>query len=192
MRHAPPLALCLVGVPGVGKSTLLHAVTQDTPHEHVVGSSVVKAVLAPKTVADLDRMPPAAQAKVRHAAIARLAERRARCAGVLLVDGHCVLRDRHTGRLRVVFTEADRRFYDALVHLDGAAARVAAQIAGDPTRARHGVSATELEAHLLAERNAAAAQAERMGVPFLRIEAEGRGARQAALLAFLEGLEASL
>lgn len=189
LRHRRSLAVCVVGVPGVGKSTLLalYAETYPSDARHIVGSSIVKAIIAPDSVRDLDGYPLARQDAVRAEAIERLRLIRDEARSCLLVDGHITLRNRGSGRLERVFTSADEAFYDAIVLLTSKPETVLSQRAKD-TRTREAESPDSIQEHLLAERVGAVEVTERTTLPFLLIEAEDREARMQAMSRFLRDL----
>lgn len=182
-------ALCVVGVPGVGKSRLLeqYASTRLDSARHVVGSSIVKRIIAPDTVRDLDAYSAERQEAVRTQAIRELEGRRAEFSGVLLVDGHVTLRNRVSRTIEVVFTRADERFYDAIVLLDGDPAHVFAQRMRDE-RVREPEGIESIALHVDVERELARQVARRMSVPFLEINVSDLDAREAQLHSIVEGL----
>lgn len=182
------LAVGVFGVPGVGKSTLLTAHIARNPRDrHIVGSSIVKQVIAPHSVRDLDTWSADRQAAVRAEAIRRLEVERAATDGILLVDGHFTLRRRDTGRLHCVVTPEDRGFYGALVLLDGTPERVFAQCESDPRR-RHGSSLAQVTEHLAAEREQAERTRLEMGVPVLTLRSADLTSRVSELGRFLSAL----
>ena len=186
LKHQRPVAVCVVGVPGVGKSTLLadHVSSHPGGARHVVGSSVVKAIIAPDSVRDMDGYPVAKQSAVRAEAVRRLRMLRDEGDGPLLVDGHITLRNRVSGELELVFTPADETFYDGLVLLTSDPASVSTQREGD-VRVRATERADVILAHLAAERAGAVEVARRSGIPLLVIEAQGLAERRVALAEFL-------
>jgi adenylate kinase len=180
-------SVCVAGIPGVGKTRLLREhVARTRGDEHVTGSSVIKAVIAPATVEQLDRWSEEERLAVRGEAIDRLRAQRTSCHGRLLVDGHFTLRNRASGRLEVVFNEHDRAFYDALLLVEAPPADVVAWRLADTTRVRAAENPDTVALHMEAERLEAVRIAEEMGVPLCVIEDAGLEARLAALGAFLD------
>lgn len=184
----PNLAICVAGVPGVGKTKTLSMLVGRRPNaEHLTGSSVLRCVIAPATTQEFDQWPAQRRDHARGLAIERLCQLRAACAGLLLVDGHFSLRERGTGRLHRVFTRADIDFYDALVLLDAPTEQILDWRGGD-SRARTPESPGEIEAHRQFERAQALELADAMSVPFVIIEELTLDDRIAAMNSFLDEL----
>jgi len=178
-------AVCVGGISGVGKTTLLQRHVADDPRDQqVTGSSVIRQIIAPDGFEALDRWPSARREQVREESIARLVAMRAACPGRLLIDGHFTLRNRGTGALEPVFTPGDRGFYQALVLVDSAVAQVTAQRTRDETRRRSETDA-EVEAHLEFERAWAHRLHDQMGVPLLVIADADIERRLTVLRSFL-------
>lgn len=183
------LAVCVAGISGVGKSTLLKAHVGDAagPDRQLTGSSVVKAIIAPATVQDFDGWPEAERVAVRDEAIRRLHSLRSTSPGILLIDGHFSLRNRHSGVIEPVFTPADKAFYGALVLLEATALEVLAWRQRDQ-RDRGPTTLQHLDEELLAERHYAGVIAREMAVPLLRISTADPHVRLSELRVFLNGL----
>jgi adenylate kinase len=181
-------AVLVAGVPGTGKTTTAIAVAARRPEtRHVTGSSVLRVVISPATLADFDGWTPEQRDAARDLAIARLVVDRASQAGILLVDGHFSLRDRRTHELHSVFTEADARFYDALVLLDPATQSIVDWRRAD-VRQRPPEDPSMINAHLEYERNEAIRLARNLQIPFLQIESTSLDARVSMISAFLDAL----
>lgn len=128
--------ICLVGVRGVGKTTLVRSVLPGLPQvEHVVGSSVLRE-LAGEAFARFDHLPPEVKDGYRRQAIAWMEAHQAREGRTLLCDGHTSLLDESTGRVGVVFTEDDCRFFRELVLVEAPLEVILARRAGDTTKRR--------------------------------------------------------
>ncbi len=186
------IAVCVAGISGVGKSTLLRAHVGDTagPDRQLTGSAVVKEIIAPATVEEFDGWPVLERTEVRNGAIRRLHTLRASTPGILLVDGHFSLRNRHTGLIEPAFTSADRAFYGALVLLEAPAPDVLAWRRSDE-RDRGPTTLQLLEEELAAERQHAHVVAVEMAVPMLQISTADLQVRLSALRAFLNELRQS-
>lgn len=179
------LAVGVFGVSGIGKSTMLDAHVAACPVDrHIGGSAVVKAIIAPHSVRDLDTWPEARRTAVRQESIRRLRTELGRTQRCLLVAGHFTLRSRATGQIESILTQKDHEFFDALVHVDGDADSVIAQVRAD-SRERHGQTVDLVREHLRVERVVAEETALLMGVPLLSIGGGSVAERCDALESFL-------
>lgn len=128
--------ICLVGVRGVGKTTLIRAVLDQLPDvDYVVGSAVLRELAGPE-FARFDHLPPTVKQRYRENAIEWMETRQARVGKHLLCDGHTALLDESTGRVGPVFTERDCRFFRELVLFEAPAEIVLARREGDPNKRR--------------------------------------------------------
>ena len=183
------LAVAVFGVNGVGKSTLLAGHVASHPDDvHVVGSSVVKAVIAPASVRDLDEWPEDRRDAVRREAIERLCHIRDAAEGALLVCGHYSLRNRVDGELTDIRTEGDLGFYDAYVLLDATSDQVFAQVSAD-SRPRPWQTRGAISEHLEYERRLAHETVATTGRPLCVIAAPDHGRRLDEMATFLRRLK---
>lgn len=179
-------AICVAGIPGTGKTTLIQEhVKRETLDRQVTGSSIVKEIIAPSGVQEMDEWPPERRETVREQAILSLHQLQSRCSGRLLVDGHFTLRNRSTGVLESIFTHGDQSFYKALVLLDIAPERVLTQRATDG-RNRRPESLECIAAHIERERPEGRRIAELMGVPLLELAEADLTRRLNRLAEFLD------
>lgn len=180
------VAICVGGVPGAGKTTLLSAhVAREMRDTQVTGSSIVKAIIAPSSVHDLDGWAPERRQAVREQSIHELCRIQEKCAGRLLVDGHFTLRNRTTGVLEPIFTPEDKKFFKALVLLHPQPKSVIAQ-RGNDGRARGAESIDDISAHIELELLEGRRLARDMGVPLLELAECDLFERLQAIAKFLD------
>lgn len=180
------VAVCVGGVPGAGKTTLLRAhVEREMRDMQVTGSSIVKAIIAPSSVHDLDGWAPERRQAVREQSIHELRRIQERCAGRLLVDGHFTLRNRTTGVLESIFTPEDKEFFQALVLIHPQPESVVVQREHDG-RARGAESIDDISAHIEVELLEGRRLARDMGVPLLELVECDLPQRLQAMAEFLD------
>ena len=169
-RGSEGFSVCVSGVPGVGKTMLLqtHVTQRESRDRQITGSSVVKGIIAPASVRDLDTWPEEKRDEVREESIRRLRDQRRDTSGRLLVDGHFTLRNRATGVIEPIFTPGDRSFFDALALIEAPIEQVLAWRQGD-TRDRGAETPEQILAHLAAERAEGERLAKEMRVPYLLV-----------------------
>lgn len=114
----PLRRICLVGVRGVGKTTLIRSVIDRVPHvDYIVGSAVLRELAGPD-FGRFDHLAPEVKQRYREGAIRWMADRQARVGKHILCDGHTSLLDESAGKIGQVFTEHDCRFFRELVLLE--------------------------------------------------------------------------
>ena len=132
----PLRRVCLVGVRGVGKTTLIRSVIERLPHvEFVVGSAILRE-LAGSDFACFDHLPPDVKLGFREAAVEWMENRQAANGKHILCDGHTSLLDESTGRVSAVFTESDCRFFRELILLEAPADMVLMRRRNDLSKRR--------------------------------------------------------
>lgn len=110
--------ICLVGVRGVGKTTLIRAVIGDLPGvDYIVGSAVLRE-LAGADFARFDHLPADVKQRYREDAITWMEQRQRRASKHILCDGHTSLLDESTGTVGPVFTDRDCAFFKELLLLE--------------------------------------------------------------------------
>lgn len=181
--------MCLGGVPGVGKTKLLHLHKANHPMDCIVsGSSVLREVAASAGMSfeGFDHWTPAAKLAAREAAIARLHELRDSCEGRLLVDGHFTLRNPQSATLERVFTPGDRSFYGALVLVEAPANDILKWRAEDRKRVRISERHSLVESHLSAERIEACRLSNELGLPMISVDSRNIDESLRSIGAFLD------
>ncbi|MCV4268051.1 AAA family ATPase [Pseudomonas capsici] len=180
------VAICVGGVPGAGKTTLLlNHVELEARDMQVTGSSIVKKIIAPSSVHELDGWSSEQRQAVREQSICELRQLQERCEGRLLVDGHFTLRNRVTGVLEPVFTPEDKAFFQALILIHPQPESVLAQRELD-ARARRAESIADVAAHIEFELHESRKLARDMGVPLLELVECDMPKRLHAMSEFLE------
>ena len=155
--------ICLVGVRGVGKTTLIRSVIGALPEvDYIVGSAVLRE-LAGADFARFDHLPHAVKEQYRHDAIRWMEARQARCGKHILCDGHSSLLDESTGIIGTVFTESDCRFFRELLLLEAPVDVVLAHRRGDASK-RRSLDPEVIAAELSAERDSSRLIAEQWGM----------------------------
>ena len=143
--------ICLVGVRGVGKSTLVRSVIPRIPGvDHIVGSSVLRE-LAGADFDHFDHLPAETKHQYRLAAIDWMEARQARDGRHILCDGHTSLLDESTGEVGPVFTERDCDFFRELIYLEAPPEVVLARRRAD-TRKRRCLDPVVIAAEIEGER----------------------------------------
>lgn len=179
-------AICVGGVSGSGKTTLLreHAALE-TRDVQVTGSSIVKSIIAPATVHDLDSWSLERRQAVREQSIQELRKIQEQITGRLLIDGHFTLRNRTSGLLEAIFTPEDKAFFQALVLIHPSPEWVQVRRMQDG-RVRSVESIADIAAHIDAELLEGRQLAKDMGVPLLELVESDLSQRLDALAQFLE------
>lgn len=183
------VSICVGGVSGVGKTTLLREHTRlCTQDMQVTGSAIVKAIIAPSTVHDLDSWASEQRQAVREKSIHELRQRLSQCDGRLLVDGHFTLRNRNTCLLESIFTAEDKSFFQALILINPHPELVLVQRQGDD-RNRTPESVCDIAEHMSFELLEGRRLAQEMNVPLLELVEPDLPGRLNILAEFLNGLD---
>jgi len=184
---AHPVCIGVGGVSGVGKTTFLraHAAATDGIDEYVSASRIVQEIIAPASFEEMDRLPESERVALRTLFAPLLRQRRDRVPGRLLVDSHFIHRNRTTGEIERILTEAELPLYDALVLLSPPVRELLRFRRGD-SRARPPLTRQQLEELLACERAEALRLAQCANVPLLIIDAVDLDDRLAALRDFLD------
>ncbi|MCA9720170.1 MAG: AAA family ATPase [Myxococcales bacterium] len=136
--------ICLVGVRGVGKSTLVRSLVESMHDvDYVVGSAVLRELAGPE-FARFDHLTPARKQRYREDAIRWMEDRQRATQMHILCDGHTALLDESTGRVTPVFTDLDCRFFRELILLEAPVELVLSRRASDPRKRRN------LDPHVIA------------------------------------------
>ena len=160
--------ICLVGVRGVGKTTLIRSVIDSLPHiDYIVGSAVLRA-LAGEDFKRFDHLPVAVKERYRHDAIGWMEDRQAMTGKHVLCDGHTSLLDESTGQVGPVFTDRDCHFFRELILLEAPVEVVLAHRQGDMSK-RRTLDRAVVSAELRGERLTSEQVAEAWGMALHRL-----------------------
>lgn len=108
--------ICLVGVRGVGKTTLINSVLSRVPWiDYLIGSNILRQLVGEDFV-NFDRYPEERKQNFREQAIMYMEKRQMQTHKDILVDGHTTLYNAETGKVEGVFTELDCQFYTDLIY----------------------------------------------------------------------------
>lgn len=178
--------ICLVGVRGVGKTTLIRqSLTDRTDFEHIVGSNVLRELVGPE-FARFDHLPAETKRWYRERAIDWMDARQAVTQKHILCDGHTSLLDESCGRVVPVFTELDCRFFRELILLEAPVAVVLERRRSDSSK-RRSLDPMVVAAEIEGERRTSAEIAERYGMKFHRLPWSGDSENPDALRRLLQG-----
>ncbi len=176
--------ICLIGVRGVGKTTLIRSLIAEVPHvDYVVGSAVLRELAGPD-FARFDHLDPAIKQRYRERAIRWMEERQARVGKHVLCDGHTSLLDESSGKVGPVFTELDCRFFRELILLEAPRDVVLAHRRSDPTK-RRSLDPAVVDAELTGERETSSRIASEWGLKLHVLPLAADEQRRAQLLELL-------
>lgn len=165
MSTVAPRRICLVGVRGVGKTTLIRQVVGEHPQvDYIVGSAVLRE-LAGEAFEQFDHLEPAVKRQFRERAIEWMESRQTCTEKHILCDGHTSLLDESTGRVGPVFTEHDCQFFRELILLEATAASVLEHRRRDSSK-RRSLDPAVISAEIDGERSTSRRIAEEWGMLF--------------------------
>ncbi|HNN91825.1 MAG TPA: ATP-binding protein [Pseudomonadota bacterium] len=154
--------LCLVGVSGLGKSTLLRAIAPRLPRYYCISGSTLLRELCGAEFPHFDHLPDVRKQAIREGVIRRMVQIQSERQLHILCDGHTMLRSRASGVIEPVFTAEDCAFYHELILLHAPASVVVARRQADTSRSRptdeamiqEELAAEAAESRRIAERHA--------------------------------------
>ena len=155
--------ICLVGVRGVGKSTLIRSVIDSLPkYEYIIGSAVLRELAGPD-FAHFDHLPPDTKQRYREDAIDWMITRQKLVNRHILCDGHTSLLDESTGKVGPVFTNMDCNFFRELILLEASAQTIFERRSKDSSKQRS-LDTSIIAAELSGERNTGREIADQWGM----------------------------
>lgn len=165
-----PRRLCLVGVSGLGKTTLIRTLAPRLPAYRCLTGSMLLRELCGDEFPRFDHLPEARKRELRSAVIRRMVQIQDESGLHIMCDGHTTLRSRASGLIEPVFTAEDCAFYGELILLQGPVSLVTARRQADLTR--HRPSTEELvREDIVAESEECQRIAERYGMRLHHLDA---------------------
>ena len=106
---------CLIGVKGIGKTTLIKSILEKIPHiDYLIGSQILRQLVGAK-FKDFDYFPEDEKQFYRKQAIKFMIDRQKKTKKDILVDGHTSLFNPKLNEPENVFTELDCKFFTDLI-----------------------------------------------------------------------------
>lgn len=137
--HSIPTSLrrvCLVGVRGTGKTTLIRSAIERLPSFEVVTGSAVIREIAGSEFAHFDQLPSNVKRCYREAAIEWIERLQVATGKHLLCEGHTTLLDERSRQIEAIFTERDCKFFREIVLLEASPDEIFARRKGDLSKRR--------------------------------------------------------
>ena len=106
---------CLIGIKGIGKTTLIKKILEEIPNiDYLIGSQILRQLVGVR-FDNFDYFPEAEKQKYREKAIEYMIERQNEIQKDILVDGHTTLYNPISKKSENVFTEMDCKFFTDLI-----------------------------------------------------------------------------
>lgn len=113
--------ICMVGIRGIGKTTLNKSVLPRLPWiDYLIGSSILRQLVGEDFI-NFDKYPNDRKQYFREQAIRYMVDRQVQTQKDILVDGHTTLYNQETGKVEGVFTDLDCRFFTDLIYYNAPA-----------------------------------------------------------------------
>ncbi len=151
---------CLIGVKGIGKTTLIRSILADIPKvDYLIGSQVLRELVGPE-FDQFDTFPEEEKQMYRELAISWMEERQKKTRKTILVDGHTTLFNPNVGRVEGVFTELDCKFFTDFILFEATPETILERRKNDPSKHRNldirlileELAAERSESHKIAKR----------------------------------------
>ncbi|MHA1149206.1 MAG: ATP-binding protein [Promethearchaeota archaeon] len=106
---------CLIGIKGIGKTTLIKSILDKIPNiDYLIGSQILRKLVGDR-FNNFDYFPEDEKQKYREKAIEYMINRQKETNKDILVDGHTSLVNPVNGKPENVFTELDCNFFTDLI-----------------------------------------------------------------------------
>ena len=128
--------ICLVGIRGIGKTTLIRSILPNLPWiDYLIGSSILRQLVGEDFI-NFDKYPEDRKQYFREQAIRSMEERQSQIQKDILVDGHTTLYNQQTKKVDAVFTDLDCRFFTDLIYFNAPPDVVLQRRINDTTKKR--------------------------------------------------------
>lgn len=156
---------CLVGVKGIGKTTLIDAIKSSVPNvEFIIGSTVLKELVGEK-FSNFDYFSVEEKEFYRKKAIQFFENKQKSSQKKILIDGHVTLYNPKNGMVEVVFTKEDSEFYTDLILYDTNVEIIYNRRKNDYLKKRI-IDKEIIEKEILSERRESKNMAQKFGMKF--------------------------
>ncbi len=106
---------CLIGIKGIGKTTLIKAILEEIPNiDYLIGSQILRQLVGPR-FDNFDYFSEEEKQKYREKAIEYMTKKQNETQKDILVDGHTTLYNPISKEPENVFTELDCQFFTNLI-----------------------------------------------------------------------------
>ncbi len=106
---------CLIGIKGIGKTTLIKKILEEIPNiDYLIGSQILRQLVGPR-FDNFDYFPEEEKQKYREKAIKYMIKRQNETQKDILVDGHTTLYNPISNEPENVFTDLDCKFFTDLI-----------------------------------------------------------------------------
>jgi len=156
---------CLVGVKGIGKTTLIDAIRVSVPNvEFIIGSIVLKELVG-ENFSNFDYFSDEEKEFYRKKAIQFFDNKQKISKKKILIDGHVTLYNPKKDLIELVFTKEDSEFYTDLVLYDTNVEIIYNRRKNDHLKKRI-IDKEIIEKEILTERKEAEIMAQKFGMKF--------------------------
>jgi adenylate kinase len=178
--------ICLVGVRGVGKTSLIRSVLDRLPKvDYLIGSAILRE-LAGVEFAHFDFLSPERKQYHRERAIHFMVQRQTEAGRHILCDGHTSLFNPVTSQVEPVFTALDCQFFRELILFEATPELVLERRSQDPSKKRC-LDLQIIREELSVERDTCLRVAREHGMVMHRLMGTGDPATGRQLLQILAG-----
>lgn len=165
-----PKPICIVGIPGSGKTTLVREYQSIRSDVYcLTGSAVIAEVIKPLTLADYKTLPSDEKFHLHEKALTYLHNLYVQDSRLVVVDGHLSFQMENPDEFEEVFTESDNNLYGTLILFNPPASVIFERRLNDKNKLRC-TSLGNIKKHADFEANLARKMASKHGFTLFEIE----------------------